>query len=68
MTAGTQIVVQPGSRAFFSGNSRLCRRYIFSVQLESLLGLVFVEFASERLGDGWPREKAQDTDRVVVVI
>ena len=45
--AATRTVVQPGSRLFFSGSSRLCRRYIFPVLLE-LLGLVFVEFASER--------------------
>ena len=46
--AATRTVVQPGSRLFFSGNGRLCRRYIFPVLLELLLGLVFVEFASER--------------------
>ena len=48
--AGTRTVVQPGSRLLFSGSSRRCRRYacIFPVLLELLLGLVFVELASER--------------------
>ena len=46
--AGTRTVVQPGSPLLVSGSSRLCRRYIFPVLLELLLGLVFVEFASER--------------------
>ena len=32
------------------------------VLLELSLGLVFVEFDSERLGDGWHCEKAQDTE------
>ena len=48
--AATRTVVQPGSRLFFSGSSRLCRRYayIFPVLLELSLGLVLVELASER--------------------
>ena len=46
--AGIRTVVQRGSRLLVFGSSRLCRRYIFPVLLGLLLGLVFVEFASER--------------------
>ena len=56
MVAGTRTVVQPPFPAVVFA-AAFC-----PVLLEFLLGLVFVEFASERLRNGWHCEKAQDTE------